>query len=280
MNELKSPLFQTISALSTVLIGITAFFREHTVRILILILLLGLIIYILIRLCKKQCIPEYFLKLKTCNKPEKSPASSDICSVSSCSIPVMPSVEDAPYKAADEKIMMRHISNRISEKLKSAYPEATWQYAPEPALGYILNGGTVRIETENTGTYDHADIQFDKYAKLQIQMLIIGEFASQNTKAVSSKPSTPPIIDVEAWYRLIAQNILDNAVTDANAKGHKKLYIKENGDIITKSGNKQKLIDTLSHFPGKNYWKELQDILTADDLTGSIDKDQFVISWN
>ena len=280
MNELKSPLSQVTSLLTTLIIGIAAFFRKNTAKVMLLLIAFLLLVFLLMMYFKKR---KQHVKSKPVT-PVSVEHSLSGTQESASELPItyrpVPSIEDAPLKASDEKIMMRHISNRISEKLKSAYPDATWQYTPEPALGYILNGGTVRIETENTGTYTHADIRFDKYAKIQITMLIIGEFASQDTKSTEPEEPAPAIVDVSAWYNLIGQKILDNAITDANAKGHKKLYIKENGDIVTGTGNKKKLIDTLSHFPSKNYWKELQDLLTADDLTGSIDKEQFIISWN
>lgn len=86
-------------------------------------------------------------------------------------------------------------------------------------------------------------------------------------------------MDAETWYNLIGQKVLDNVITDLNAKGHKRLSILENGDIVTGNGKKKNLVDTLENFPVKSYWKELLEILTDNDLTGTINQDQLVVAW-
>lgn len=56
-----------------------------------------------------------------------------------------------------ERLLLGHVSCRISEKLKSAYPDATWQW-DEPHPESIVRGGTMRIKTSNTEDYTHAEV--------------------------------------------------------------------------------------------------------------------------
>ena len=49
--------------------------------------------------------------------------------------------------------MLLHIALRITEKLKSAYPQSVWQWKDTPSLQDILAGGAVRILVENMNAY-------------------------------------------------------------------------------------------------------------------------------
>ena len=71
-----------------------------------------------------------------------------------------------------ERLLLGHISCRISEKLKSAYPQATWQWcSPRPVS--IIRGGTGRIRTFNTEDYTHAEVTVGEYFKIAFKMMKI-----------------------------------------------------------------------------------------------------------
>lgn len=186
------------------------------------------------------------------------------------------------FSDPDQKRMLQHISLRITEKIKSAYPEATWQWESSPCLSEILSGNSFRITTDSMDCYTHADIHFDQFARIRITPLIIGEFATPEN--IAPAPDTeeakePPIVDVQSWYELLGRQVLETVITDLNAGGHRRLSIKENGDIIITRNKKEALKGTLEHFPPKNYWNEFLHLLEEDELQGKAEKDHIVISW-
>ena len=197
--------------------------------------------------------------------------------------PAFPASDSREYET-----MLVHISLRITEKLKSAYPQAVWQWKDTPDLQDILKGGTIRILVENMDTYTHADISFDRFGRIHVEPMVIGSFAdAENGKSAKPEPggadeeTTPElsVVDVRVWYDLIGQKALEELITDLNANGHSMLTIKENGDIVVSCQKKKILKATLDSFPGKTYWKELLSILEENELKGKISDNSLQVSW-
>lgn len=182
----------------------------------------------------------------------------------------------------ENELMLRHIALRITEKLKSAYPQAVWQWRDKPVLSSILAGNTIRICVENMAQYTHADIFFDRFGRIHIEPMVVGEFLPQEKKDSSSEgegSGEPPVIDVRVWYELIGQKVLEEQITDLNANGHSRLSVKENGDIVIMRQKKEVFRAHLESFPEKSHWQELLAVLSEDELKGRIAGNQLQISW-
>ena len=206
-----------------------------------------------------------------------------------------PAEPAAPAKPAPDsretETMLLHISLRITEKLKSAYPQSVWQWKDTPSLQGILAGGTVRILVENMDAYTHADISFDRFGRIHVEPMTIGSFAEPSGNGTSAGPGTgdadaaeemppePSVVDVRVWYELVGQKVLETQITDLNANGHTKLTIKENGDIVVNRQKKEVLKGTLDSFPAKSCWEELVLLLAEDELKGKIAGNTLQVSW-
>ena len=77
----------------------------------------------------------------------------------------------------DVQVLMTQYRLRISEKLKSAYPDAVWTWDKEPTLRNLMAGDTVRIQVENMAEFTHADVYFDFYGRIHIEPMTIGNFS-------------------------------------------------------------------------------------------------------
>lgn len=183
---------------------------------------------------------------------------------------------------AQVKTMLCHLSIRISDKIKSAYPNAVWHWNVKPSLLDLINGKTVRISVENMDKYTHADITFDRFNRIHVEPMCIGIFVpNDDTKTDDDEQpkNEPPVVDVKAWYELIGQRVLDAQITELNANGHNRLTIKENGDIVINRQKKEVYLTSLETFPGKNYWQELVTVLEENDLTAKIAGNSLQVSW-
>ncbi len=201
----------------------------------------------------------------------------------------------SPAKPAPDSMeaetMLLHISLRITEKLKSAYPQSIWQWKDAPSLQHILAGGTVRILVENMDAYTHADISFDRFGRIHVEPMTIGSFAdpsgnssgtgagTNGADAAEEMPAEPPVVDVRVWYELVGQKVLESLITDLNANGHTRLTIKENGDVVVNRQKKEMLKGTLDSFPAKGCWDELVALLAEDELKGKITGNTLQVSW-
>lgn len=211
--------------------------------------------------------------------------SNDSVSVSPAEYrpPILPD-QKAAFSEAELAQILQHIRLRITDKLKSAYAEATWQWDKEPDLHDILAGKTFRILVENMESYTHADISFDRFGRIHVEPMTIGAFSPAESKADADDadtpaPEEPAVVDVRVWYELIGQKILTEQITELHAKGHSKLTIMENGNITVKNQKKDILKATLDSFPAQNYWQELVSILAEDQLTAKITGNSLQVSW-
>ena len=211
--------------------------------------------------------------------------SNDSVSVSPAEYrpPILPD-QKAAFSEAELAQILQHIRLRITDKLKSAYTEATWQWDKEPDLHDILAGKTFRILVENMESYTHADISFDRFGRIHVEPMTIGAFSPAESKADADDadtpaPEEPAVVDVRVWYELIGQKILTEQITELHATGHSKLTIMENGDITVKNQKQDILKATLDSFPAQNYWQELVSILAEDQLTAKITGNSLQVSW-
>ena len=240
----------------------------------------------------KKC-SAFSASLKQAGRTAKAPAEKTAEPVPKAD--TEPAEPAAPTKPAPDsretETMLLHISLRITEKLKSAYPQSVWQWKDTPSLQGILAGGTVRILVENMDAYTHADISFDRFGRIHVEPMTIGSFAEPSGNGTSAGPGRgdadaaeemppePSVVDVRVWYELVGQKVLETQITDLNANGHTKLTIKENGDIVVNRQKKEVLKGTLDSFPAKSCWEELVLLLAEDELKGKIAGNTLQVSW-
>lgn len=240
----------------------------------------------------KKC-SAFSASLKQAGRTAKAPAEKTAEPVPKAD--TEPAEPASPAKPAPDsretETMLLHISLRITEKLKSAYPQSVWQWKDTPSLQGILAGGTVRILVENMDAYTHADISFDRFGRIHVEPMTIGSFAEPSGNSTSAgtgtgdadaaeeMPPEPSVVDVRVWYELVGQKVLETQITDLNANGHTKLTIKENGDIVVNRQKKEVLKGTLDSFPAKSCWEELVLLLAEDELKGKITGNTLQVSW-
>ena len=228
----------------------------------------------------KKC-STFFASLKRAEKTANAAAEKP-AEAAPTSEPEPASTAKPAPDSRETEIMLLHIALRITEKLKSAYPQSVWQWKDTPSLQDILAGGTVRILVENMDAYTHADISFDRFGRIHVEPMTIGTFAEPSADNQDNSEETPPepsVVDVRVWYELVGQKVLESQITELNANGHTKLTIKENGDIVITNQKKEMLKGTLDSFPAKSYWEELVLLLAEDELNGKITGNTLQVSW-
>jgi len=192
--------------------------------------------------------------------------------------------KQTPFTLTNDEVesIFLHLSLRITEKLKSAYPKVVWHWKEKPPLQTLLSGSTVRILVENMNKFTHVDINFDRFGRIHVEPMTIGTFSPESEEDMETEDevkSEPDVVDVKAWYDLIGQRILEAQITELNAGGHSKLTIKENGDIVINRNKKEVFVSSLEAFPAKNYWDELITILKDNELHAKIADNKLQISW-
>ena len=182
--------------------------------------------------------------------------------------------EDDPLATA----LICQIGHRITEKLRSAYPQATWNWEKTPSIKRILSGQTIRIQLMQAGDYTHAEINLDSYGSIQLHLLIIKDLTGSSVPEDDGKETDPPT-DCASWYELIGKNVLQQVITDLNARGYSSLSINENGDVFIMEKDTPVIKERFDNFPGRKYWKELTKIMEENELKVKNQGSTLVLSW-
>ena len=185
-----------------------------------------------------------------------------------------------------ERLLLGHISCRISEKLKSAYPQATWQWcSPRPES--ITRGGTGRIRTFNTEDYTHAEVTVGEYFKIAFKMMKIVDFSAaanpcpeEAADTASTNEADPKVVDPAVWYDLVGREVLASLIRDWSTRGHSMLHIAEDGKVFFTEGADEIQAEELKEFPTKQYWPELAKCLEKDDLKTQLQENRMDVLWN
>lgn len=185
--------------------------------------------------------------------------------------------------------LLCQVSHRITEKLKSAFPDAVWDWTKRPDATALLDGETVRISTANTRDYNHAELKIDAYGNISLKMMLVKPLEETGTRKKKPEPApeTPgqegqeetPVVDCRSWYELVGEKALAETITELNAHGHSQLSINGNGDILIRENKKMVPKSTLPHFPGKDYYRELIPIFEAAELKASVSNGNLKLSW-
>ena len=291
MKPMQKTIFtKSLRILITSLLLLAVFFqKERSQLLMVVVFLIWLFVIIATVLWKPirnliNHLKSLAEKSRNTNTPQPIPPVCE-SEITKTDNPVTnPTLHQEVLQEHQEEMMLRHIALRITDKLKSAYPHATWQWQGKPLLQNILQGSTVRISVEDMAEFTHADITFDRFGRIHVEPMIIGSFAASPvpdaTEAVPAEAEPePPVVDVNVWYELIGQKALENIITELNANGYTKLSIKENGDIVINRKKKESAQATLDAFPGKPYWEELITVLEENELKGKVTGSCLQVSW-
>lgn len=175
--------------------------------------------------------------------------------------------------------LLCQLSHRITDKLHSAYPDATWDWEKRPSTERLLNGRAIRLCVTHAGEFTHAEISMDAYGTLRLKMMRIQPLAQPGNSSEAASAPEPPVVDCNSWYELVGASVLNHLITDLNARGYSTLSINEQGEIIIVENERPVVKDTFQNFPGKNYWEELASIFMENELQAEITDTALQLSW-
>lgn len=167
------------------------------------------------------------------------------------------------------------LSHRVTDKLHSMFPEATWRWVDKPSLKTFSEGGRLRITTSKTDTFTEADVILDVYGRIEVNMLNSDSITSL-VKKVDGNADTDYTVDADAWYSQCGQKLLTDIITELNAGGTKVLCINEDGSIVVDDNTK---VGTFKTFPSKNLWKKLISIFEENGLSAVENEHSIQVGW-
>ncbi len=180
--------------------------------------------------------------------------------------------------AALMRTLLHHVNYRISGCLKSAFPEATWEWVMQDPAAFVAVGGTGRIRVFGVPDYDYADVSLDRNGKLTCSLVQIAPI--NETK---EKPAAPgqESLDPRIWYETQGSDVLETLVADLASRGHHSLTLKEDGNICVKpvDGGEEVSHGMFPSFPDKVYWPGLVKVLENNGLAATATDAGIIVAW-
>jgi len=173
-------------------------------------------------------------------------------------------------------VLLRHVNHRISEHLRSVYPNAYWEWTmTDPAL-FVARGGTGRIRVYGVPDYEFADVTLDKQGSLRCSLVKVAPL--DGTQAAS--PNQQPL-DPQVWYEFQGRDILENLIADLRSRGHSSLTMNEDGSICIQpaNGSEEIVKESFATFPEKVYWPRLAKVLEQEGLAADVQDTRILVSW-
>ncbi len=177
--------------------------------------------------------------------------------------------------ACDHSSAELHLSHRITDKLQSAYPNATWRWKYALSPGFVEDGGKARIETRGTDEYNEAEITVDGFGRIGIEM-IRSKSINEAIKDADEKADVTYTSDVSVWYDVLGKKILTEMISELNAKGNKSLSVSEDGSIMV---GEAETVGSFPSFPSKNLWSKLAQIIEGEGLRTVCNEASIEIGW-
>ena len=182
---------------------------------------------------------------------------------------------------SSDDLLVRHTNHRILAYLRSAYPQATFEWCEKQPEQLIRNGGTGRIRVFGIDEFDHADVTLDQNANIKCDMVKIvplSKVGGETSEDDATPPNRQPV-DPRIWYETQGRSVLEALISDLNSRGHSKLTLRENGDICIEQGEDAVSQEHLNNFPQKVYWPRLAEVLESNGLAAEVTAQGIQVSW-
>lgn len=192
--------------------------------------------------------------------------------------------QSAPQATQSDLFLIRQVNYRITEQLKASYPMVSWLWLKRPEATDLCQGGRFRIRTTNTDPFNYGEVELSSQGRLTITMLQVIPLKDAAEMELDAKDDLAQEdilerMDVKAWYQTQGESILCQMIDDLNTQGHKRLLIKDNGDVVIEIAGKEESVELLKDFPPRMVWDDFCQLLKEDEITASIQTEGLLLTW-
>lgn len=189
-----------------------------------------------------------------------------------------------PQATRSDLFLIRQVNYRITEQLKASYPMVSWLWLKRPEAAELCQGGHFRIRTTNTDPFNFGEVELSSEGRLTITMLQAiplkdAAEMEQSAKDDLAQEDLLERMDVKVWYQTQGESTLCQMIDDLNTQGHKRLLIKDNGDVVIEIAGKEESVELLKDFPPRMVWEDFCQLLKEDEITASIQTEGLLLTW-
>lgn len=179
--------------------------------------------------------------------------------------------------------LLRQVNYRVMEQLKRNYPMVAWLWETRPTSEEISKGCTKRIKLSHCDPFNFGEVTLTSNGNLEIALIQLVPLAEANQQPEADEDLNEQDIldrsDVKQWYTGKGIAILSELIDELNVQGHKRLIIKENGEVFVMTGSKPQSVETIPNFPPRPSWDDLCVLAREDDISVEVNNQELAVSW-
>ncbi len=181
-------------------------------------------------------------------------------------------------------VLLKHANYRITGYIKSAYPDATWNWCEERPELIVAKGGKGKIRVYGVKEYNYGEVTFDQNGNMKCALLKVvelGESENSNNSGSTDGRSRPNqnFVDPQIWYDQQGREVLERLISELNTYGHRRLTIRENGDVSVLQADREITKRQFASVPEKMYWNRLAKIFERAGMASEVHDDGIVVTW-
>lgn len=181
----------------------------------------------------------------------------------------------------NDVFLIRQIHIRITEQLKASYPMVSWIWVKRPSVDEICKGGVWKIRVANTEPFNFGEVEITD--KGQIRIVMIQAVSLDDAEQKNGDDLAPEELmeqtDVKSWYEGTGEAVLGTIIDNLNAQGHRKLLVKEGGEVCITLAGAEQTVDQINGFPPRIVWEEFCQLLAEDDIKATIMSEGLSMAW-
>lgn len=191
----------------------------------------------------------------------------------------------APAEEQDEMklTLLRQVNHRVMEQLKQSYPSVAWLWEIRPTSEEINRGCTKRIKLYHCDPFNFGEVTLSGTGKMDISLMQLVPLDDvEHQVEMTEELQEQEILDrsdVKQWYAKTGTVLLSELIDELNVQGHKRLIIKENGEVFVTTSGKQQSVDTIPDFPPRPAWDDLCVLAREDDISVEVNNQELSVSW-
>lgn len=168
----------------------------------------------------------------------------------------------------------RQLNTKITEKLQTLYPDASWSWISSKERPSALANGCAagRIKIMNAQEYNQAEVNFLANGQIEIKMMAIKSF--EEIQANKQE------LTVDEWYASKALAILRDIIDELFSCGIKTMQLTSQGELLVGEVGDKKSYGILPNMPGLNDWPRLIELMVEDDIKATQINNGLILSWS
>lgn len=179
-----------------------------------------------------------------------------------------------------EGVLLCHVNYRISAYLKSAFPDARWEWQTKAPAQLIQYGGVGRIQIYGVPDYNYAEVTLSPRGGIQCALVKITPIPTPDESAEEmDMPQDKEPLDPQVWFEVHGRRVLEKLIADLDSRGYNSLSIQQDGSIVVDGQDGNKPCQSFSSFPAQVYWPQLIQVLEREGYAAEEGSQAIGVAW-